>query len=327
MQTTSPAIGSKQPARRGNRRGFTLIELLIVTVIIGMLVAMIAPALMGAFSTARDAGVITEIKQLESAVTAFKTVYGVEPPSRVIIYESPAGWTGDTESRSAIRRIWPQYDFTTAHHATNFPRDLTGDGDADDEIRLNAGEALVFFLGGVVNRTTGAAEGFAKNPARPFLPASAAASREGPFFEFDPARFVDLDSNFTTGSGAGNTEWGWREYRDNLPAQTKPYLYFSSREGRGYQTLTTPIDGTFVDVYRVFNPTSSTATPNAPGVGATLSSAYPAHKPQTFQIISPGVDGFYGKGGVFNPAKPLSWLADVGDYDNLTNFHGGRLKR
>lgn len=305
------------------RRGFTLIELIIVIVIIGVLIGLIGPALMGAFGSAREAGVVTEIKQLESAIAAFKAVYGVEPPSRVVIYEAPSGWTGDAESRATIRRIWPQYDFTTPHSGL-FSRDLTGDGDANDEIRLNAGEALTFFLGGVINRTTLAVEGFAKNPARPFLPASTAASREGPFFEFDASRFVDLDSNFAP-SGS-TTVYGWREYRDNLPGQTKPYLYFSSREGRGYQTITTPIDGTFVDIYRVFNP-SGTATPNPPGSGAGTSSVYPPHKPQTFQIISPGVDGQYGKGGVFNPAKPSSWLSDISDYDNLTNFHGGRLKR
>jgi prepilin-type N-terminal cleavage/methylation domain-containing protein len=331
MQTTSPATRSParsaiQPARRGTRHGFTLIELFIVVVIIGMLVAMIAPALMGAFRSARDAGVITEIKQLESAITAFKAVYGKEPPSRVVIYEEADEWDTDTANRAIIRGIWPQYNF-------ELDQDLTGDGDTDDQLAMNAGECLVFFLGGIVNRMTdGPPEGFSKNPSQPFLPAATAASREGPFFEFAPDRFVDLDGNFTTGTGPGNTRWGWREYKDSLPGQTKPYLYFSSREGRGYETVTpapvTAIDGTFIDVYRVFNPSSTTATPNTPGSTTVppTSFVYPPHKPQSFQIISPGADGVYGKGGVFNPAKPNSWLADVGDYDNLTNIHGGRLK-
>ncbi len=62
-----------------------------------------------------------------------------------------------------------------------------------------------------------------------------------------------------------------------------------------------------------------------------------AQKPQSFQIISPGYDGEYGSGGVFNPQLANSGLVgydangntlnpDTRQFDNLTNFNGGRLK-
>lgn len=72
-------------------------------------------------------------------------------------------------------------------------------------------------------------------------------------------------------------------------------------------------------------------------------------KPQTFQIISSGLDGLYGVGGQFQPTTtsatiPLPFDShnsiDVGnsvvadsdatlrqrEYDNLTNFKSGRLQ-
>jgi prepilin-type N-terminal cleavage/methylation domain-containing protein len=349
MQTTSPAIGSKQPARRGNRRGFTLIELLIVTVIIGMLVAMIAPALMGAFSTARDAGVITEIKQLESAIAAFKATYGVEPPSRITLCESPNAWDANNErkrSKAIIRTIWPQFDFTLARNLNaNERADLsittdppTLDTDTTDVYDLNAGECLVFFLGGMPTLTEPkpvpstrfgyTMNGFGKDPTNPF--SITGASREGPFFEFDTTRLLSTDGD------------RFPEYRDGLPGQTTPYLYLSAYEGTGYQALdwsgTSLVNGPYIakieDVN--LNSTLDAGEDKILSPAATIS-VLEYHKPKSFQILSPGADSQFGAGGLFDVNRVEQSLkyhipgttprTPVVENDNLTNFHGGRLKR
>ncbi len=371
MQTTSPVTRSQasdanEPARRINRGAFTLIELLIVTVIIGLLVAMIAPAVMRGFRAARDAQVRAEISQLEAAVTSFKTTYGVEPPSRIVLFEahadgSDAGgndWDDVTtftpagelaRSRAIIRRIWPQFDFTTPHDPVTFPRDLNGDGDATDVLTLNASQCLLFFLGGGQD-TSKAMVGFSKNPTNPF---KTGGSRDGPFFEFR------LDRVLAGPTGQFPT------YVDSYAQQSRGYVYFSSNDGRGYRPLgadgragvsgvdddgngkTDFLDAgnTVPDPAEVgFAGSDDESPPGGPAsvylqeVSASASAAY---KAQTFQIISPGVDGKFGVGGLFKAEEQQNSLKTrrpddtmgsdpefvngLAEYDNITNFHGGRL--
>ncbi|MGQ0636717.1 MAG: type II secretion system protein [Planctomycetaceae bacterium] len=319
----TPARASGLKPRASRLAGFTLVELLIVVVIIGMLLALLVPAINQVRRRTNEARVITEIKQLESAVGAFKTRFGVEPPSRYVIYLTAAGWDTGVDGpgpamKGLTRRIWPQFDFTMP--AGSFPPAWAGapyvrtDGAGNPYVLINAGECLLFFLGGIPDGN-GALKGFSKDPAHPFAPTG--SNRDGPFLELDIGRIRDIDAN------------GMNEYFDPIANQTSPYLYFSAYEGKGYRPVTVgtalaelPI-GTFVDIYRV----SSTVVSAGPGSSTTLA----AHKPQTFQIISPGYDGQYGSGGVFNPNLPGSGLtnsagtADQPAYDNLTNFNGSRL--
>jgi general secretion pathway protein G len=368
LKESRPVVGSLQPARhirnskselRNPRSGFTLVEMMVVVVIIAILAGLILPAINSARRRANEARVVVEIKNLENAIAAFKAKYGAEPPSRFSLYLTRAGWNGDPANTAIVRQIWPQFDFSmgdptggTAGAGTAFPAfwlqpppNGPNIGNAN-VINMNSGECLLFFLGGIVpqpnqnNASITVPEGFAKNPAYPFSPKSASPNREGPFFEFtDILRIKDIDGN------------GINEWYDPLPNQSKPYLYFSSYESRGYNLLELPNNGTSYqiagneslhDVYRVTStyplfppqtPTSTTSNTSAAINGVANSNP---QKPQTFQIISPGYDGEYGSGGVYNPQLPNSGLVgydaagnqlnpDRRQYDNLTNFSGGRL--
>jgi general secretion pathway protein G len=322
------------------RRGFTLIELMVVVIVISILMALLLPAINSVRMKAKEASVVVEIKQLESAIATFKAKYGIEPPSRISIYLTQAGWNTDAASMATIRRIWPQFDFTMSGGAgTAYPSHWTTIATtvgSNQVINLNSGECLLFFLGGVITTANNPAQqvgslavsppiGFAKNPQYPFGPTT--SNREGPFFEFnDISRVMDVDGN------------GINEWYDPLPPVTTPklpYLYFSSYDGSGYRIAELPgaSSGAYSylhDVYRVSG-AAGTNPPATPGASAAGSQQLPAQRPQSFQIISPGYDGSFGSGGVFNSKLPNAGLtdssgkADTAGYDNLTNFNAGRL--
>ena len=307
---------SKRPRPRGHhhpRGGFTLIELLMVIVVIAILVALLTPAVMSAFTRVRIASVRTEISQLESAIGKFKANYGMDPPSSITLYETVAGWSGDANSRATIRQIWPQCNFGIA-------RDINGDGvTGGGAITLSQGECLVFFLGGMCNTnnspgaaiTTISCRGFSKDPADPF--SRIGASREAALYEFVPARFSDVDND------------GFPEYKDPLPSQSMPYLYYSGYGGQGYAT--TEFGG------------GGLSEPYRQGTANTQQ----AWKANSYQIISPGYDRNYGFGGAYVTTGSNRLPIDATQYpntftattataalrkfesDNITNFSEGQL--
>ena len=320
------------------RGGFTLIELMVVIVIIVLLIGLVLPAISGVRSRARDVEVRKEIGDLEQAITQFKVAYGVEPPSMVTIYKTDVQWAADTRSRAAIKRIWPKFNFAfmdsmlpnVGSGGLTFPAGVTA-------VHLNGAECLVFFLGGVASNTSGALIGFSKDPQLPF---KVDTSREGPFFEFKGA--YDLTKRKWTGRLMDYDNDNAPEYRDTLPQQTKPYVYFHSNDGGSYpfETVATTsaswrntdcLDYAITAGVPVVN-NSTWLMQHAyflqpfPGTGLTplaqARSSLP-HKSKSFQIISPGPDAAYGTGGLFDPENK-SKLSPA-DGDNITNFHPGRL--
>ncbi len=315
--TTSP---------RHTRHGFSLIELLVVIVIIGILMALILPALAGARLRARVVQVSTEISQLDNAIAKFKSVYNIEPPSSLYIPGPNGAWLA--ADRSRIRSIWPQFDFSTDPTLTMWNGGLNNTSD----FHLSGAECLVFFLGGIQQSTAippatptaqdRAVLGFSKNPRFPWSPAG--TNREGPFFEFDAARFADVDNDQLI------------EFRDPLPEQETPYFYLSS-QGRSYTMINAggtglseqddfDVHGGILNVKDFGEIYLKTVTPPLP------------HRPDGYQIISPGVDQTYGFGGVYTDGETLAdkdlnnnTTLDLNELraveaDNITNFSGGQLK-
>lgn len=62
-------------------RGFTLIELLVVIAIIGILMALLFPAVNGALDAAKKAQAKNDVTQIATAVIAYETEYGRLPGS------------------------------------------------------------------------------------------------------------------------------------------------------------------------------------------------------------------------------------------------------
>src|SRR5262245_26322839 len=134
------AKGGSDVPRRG---GFTLVELMVVVVIIGILLAILLPTIGAIRVKASEARAVREINGLSTAIGTFKSKYGSEPPSKISIHLTQAGWTGDPASMATIRSLWPQFDFTmTGGGGTAYP--LYWDTDAqtvgtDKVINLNSG--------------------------------------------------------------------------------------------------------------------------------------------------------------------------------------------
>lgn len=88
-------------------RAFTLIELLIVIAILGILMALLFPAVNGALDSARKAQAKNDVTQIATAITAYETEYGRLPSGNITTVNSTLvaaliGGSGNTDNPRQI---------------------------------------------------------------------------------------------------------------------------------------------------------------------------------------------------------------------------------
>lgn len=277
------------------RRGFTLVEILIVMVIVLILSGILLTAVVMVINRVKLARQSAEIEQLSMALNKFKEKYGIYPPSRIRLREydsltnpnspqyTPYNLSDpfDAHSLSYLKRIWPNIKLPTVQ-AQNGPLIETPDpgtrirwfvdnatGAAwnpnNNYYELEGDECLVFFLGGVVERTgatTYILHGFTDDPRNPSRIPDTADPRtitrvaEFPLYDFKPDRLYQRDTALNQVAPAGTAENVLNGILDFFPqgntanrpiklpsyraltsdaSQPMPIAYFSAYEGRGYR--------------------------------------------------------------------------------------------
>lgn len=99
------------------RSAFTLIELLVVIAIIGVLIALLLPAVQSAREAARRAQCLNNLKQLGIALHTYHDANGMFPLGRTIPFDT---------SYSSIARILPFVEQTTVGNAMNVDLSWSG---------------------------------------------------------------------------------------------------------------------------------------------------------------------------------------------------------
>jgi prepilin-type N-terminal cleavage/methylation domain-containing protein len=293
------------------RRGFTLVEVLVVVAIIGLLVALLLPAINSVRRSAKRTVITTEMKQLVAAIENFKSTIGAG--------RYPPDGTNPSDTLQFLQGAFPRCP------ATNYPTQLTTAYSASSV--FNPATALVFWLGGAQD-STGAFIGFSANQQNPFdAPVGGqvqiSASRLQPSFDFQKAtgntRFVQINTSpLSAASGnLGGTSSGttvtWNLYQYSPPNNqvgSAPYLYYKAVAGAYY--VSTPVQNTMPY-------SDSSASPPTSFIN-----------PKTYQLLCPGLDGKFGIYTTANiggcPQYPAGTNYDqVNGLDDMTNFTSGAI--
>ena len=100
---------------RATKTGFSLIELLVVVTIIGLMMALLLPAVQSAREAARRIQCTSNLKQLGLALQQYETGYGVYPPSTVLSGQgNTTNWVGGWSVNGRILSFTEQNTFFNA---------------------------------------------------------------------------------------------------------------------------------------------------------------------------------------------------------------------
>jgi len=346
------------------RPGFTLVELLTVIVIIGLLVGMITAAAIAARNSGRRASIRMEIAQLDASFGAYKDKYGDYPPDFSFVNDPNPRLQkiGRDSVVRHLRKAFPRYPLPADNDLAwaKFVFDVGNNywflaQDTGQVYRLNPSyfdpaTAMVFWVGGLpealrtpvpsAQQVMWTPAGFHADPTMPFRQGG---PRMAPLFEFAPERLVAR-------GGMGQTI-----YVAYLPPyiEQAPYAYFLARMDRGSGRFeygftdpndpNNPNDDVFIAAFYGVAPDNVCV----PYLDAYMDPSLPPtnprcerhwRNPNTFQIITAGLDGDFGLPFAAQPAPPSFRYSKVGvvfpglghwsnaDNDNQTNFTKGRLE-
>lgn len=117
-----PAAATQARATCSGRRAFTLVELLVVVAIIGVLVALVLPAVQAAREAARRTACASNIRQIGLALHHLHDHLGRLPPgwSGATVGHQPAEPTDELPGWGWAARLLPQIEEQATHDAIDF---------------------------------------------------------------------------------------------------------------------------------------------------------------------------------------------------------------
>jgi prepilin-type N-terminal cleavage/methylation domain-containing protein len=295
------------------RAGFTLVEALVVVSIIVILASLTTAAVVRALQSAEDARVVAEIKQLENAVAAFKSEFGVGyMPGHIKLfnnlnnYNAPNLKTTDPvafETKQFLSTMFPRMPFSGT---------IAWSGSGSGTYELFGPECLVFFLGG-----RNGLDGFSKNQTDPWV---GAGNRNKPYFEFDQKRLklMAWNPNFPA----------YLDPYNSGAADDQPYFYFSSKNGGDYSSLDTfaPSPGAYgtIKIAPFRDTTSRFINPN----GFQIMSAGRDKRVGNFNLTAANPFIVWSSSNAFSgTTNPTGPSTDDPKFpqDNIANFHPVKL--
>lgn len=287
------------PETRSRRGGFTLIELLVVIAIIVILIGLVGAAVVKVLGKPVDMQNRKDIDDLHSAVEEFNQIYGVYPPSKILLsndpdqYDPTKGTATALGLQSAIylQKIWKKLDLKQSH-------DWSGGTMPAGKwtVVLEGDQCLVFFLGGIPSANPPGCRGFADSASMPTnLSLPNKAKR---LFNFASERLFRRSNH------------SFYSYRDPYSFDdAAPYAYFAVKSKAKNSYDENDCAGLGVKPYY-----------------EKVSPFRQYLNPESFQIISAGPDKTFGAatgtGGVFYPSDPK---VSAAAQDDTSNFHSQTL--
>ncbi len=115
--------------KRQDRNGFTLVELLVVIAIIGILIALLLPAVQAAREAARRVTCTNNLTQLILAVQSYEGAYGVYPAGTVA-EDGPVLNVAAGKHHNWLIRILPYLEETNTYNHVDFNVDVYHENNA-----------------------------------------------------------------------------------------------------------------------------------------------------------------------------------------------------
>lgn len=340
MYGFGPSLRQQVMHKTHHRPAFTLVEMLVVIVIIGILAALLVPAVFRAMNAAKEARIGLEVANLAAAMERFKVEYGSYPPCFTLDYSTGKSIspTNQLQKATAIKAQISKFMNANFRYrdAKNDVIVMSGQPDNLAMSGLDSAEALYFWLGGNALPANPNPEfanivpyrgGLGKNPTFPLKDVTADRT---PYFEFDQTRLWDRDGD------------GFLEYYPAGDSNKTPYVYFEADQYR-YAYFGDQFSNESqmaVKPYTSWQGTQAQLSTQIP-TGGNIVELLPQElfaASEKFQIISAGLDSTFASSKQDVQSNLVNYILSYsfpnGPYvdpnnafhDNITNFSEGTLE-